>query len=91
MLHVVDTGNGRVLRVGADTEIVATQLNAPEACALDSSGNLYIAETGAHRVRRLSPGGEWSTIAGTGSPGSDGDEGPATAARLSFPARDRGG
>ena len=85
VLHVVDTGNGRVLRVGAATEIIATQLNAPEACALDSSGNLYIAETGAHRVRRLSPGGEWSTIAGTGSPGSDGDEGAATAARLSFP------
>jgi len=85
VLHVVDTGNGRVLRVGAATAIAATQLNAPEACALDSSGNLYIAETGAHRVRRLSPAGEWTTIAGTGTAGSDGDEGPATAAHLSFP------
>jgi uncharacterized protein (TIGR03437 family) len=85
VLHVVDTGNGRVLRVGAATEIIASQLNSPEACALDSFGNFYLAETGAHRVRRLSPSGEWTTIAGTGIPGSDGDEGPATSAHLSYP------
>jgi uncharacterized protein (TIGR03437 family) len=86
VLHIVDTGNGRVLRIGgASTEIVATQLAAPEACALDSAGNLYIAETGAHRIRRLSPAGTWSTVAGTGDAGSDGDEGLATLAHLSFP------
>jgi uncharacterized protein (TIGR03437 family) len=94
VLYVVDTGNGRVLRVGASTAIVASQLNAPEACALDSFGNLFVAETGAHRVRRMSPAGEWATVAGTGAPGSDGDEGPAVAARISFPrgvAADDGG
>lgn len=86
VLYIVDTGNGRVLRYsGASTEIVATQLAAPEGCALDSAGNLYLAETGAHRIRRLSPGGTWTTAAGTGDAGSDGDEGPATQARLSFP------
>ena len=84
-LYIVDTGNGRILRMGSTPEIVASQLSAPEACALDSFGNLFIAETGAHRIRRLSPSGVWTTVGGTGAPGSDGDEGPATAARLSFP------
>ena len=85
-LYAVDTGNGRVLRInGSATDIVATQLAAPESCTLDSFGNLFVAETGAHRVRRLSPAGEWTTIAGTGLAGSDGDEGPAAAARVSFP------
>jgi len=85
VLYVVDTGNGRLLRIGTVTEIIASQLNAPEACALDSFGNIYLAETGAHRVRRLSPGGDWTTVAGTGIAGSDGDEGPAISAHLSFP------
>jgi uncharacterized protein (TIGR03437 family) len=85
-LYTVDTGNGRVLRITASTtDVVAAQLTAPEACALDSFGNLFVAETGAHRVRRLSPAGVWTTVAGTGVAGSDGDEGPAAAGRLSFP------
>jgi len=84
-LYAVDTGNGRVSRLVAGVETVAAQLNAPEACALDAFGNLYIAETGGHRVRKLSAAGQLTTVAGTGDAGSQGDEGPANAARIAFP------
>ena len=53
--------------------------------ALDPAGNLYIADFGNSRVRKVTPGGTISTYAGTGTPGFAGDGGPATAAQLSFP------
>jgi hypothetical protein len=52
----------------------------------DTSGNLYIADTGNHRVRRVDPSGTVTTIAGNGTAGSDGDGGPATQAELNGPA-----
>ena len=68
----------------------AAMLNTPEGLALDSAGNLYIADTYNHRIRKVS-GGTISTVAGSGLPypksiGSfGGDGGPATSANLSFP------
>ena len=53
--------------------------------AFDSSGNLYIAECDSPVVRKVTPGGTISTVAGHGQSGSSGDEGPATAANLSCP------
>jgi sugar lactone lactonase YvrE len=53
--------------------------------AFDPSGNLYIADVGDCRVRRVSPAGTISTIAGTGICGYSGDGGPATSATLSLP------
>ena len=50
-----------------------------------SSGNLYIADFN-HTVRRVTPAGIISTVAGTGISGSSGDGGPATSARLNGPA-----
>lgn len=55
---------------------------SPAGLALDSAGNLYIADSGGHRVRKVSPAGEAATIAGTGEFGDTGDNGPATAAKL---------
>ena len=52
--------------------------------AVDSAGNLYIADTGNHRIRKVS-GGVISTVAGTGTRGFSGDGGPATSAQLSGP------
>src|SRR5262249_22272060 len=47
--------------------------------------NLYIAETGRHRIRKVSPDGVVTTVAGTGTPGFTGNNGPATKAQLNFP------
>ena len=62
------------------------QLNRPSACALDPAGNLLIADTLNHRIRRVAPDGIITTVAGSGTSGVSGDEGPATVARLSAPA-----
>ena len=53
--------------------------------ASDTSGNIYIAETGAHRVRKMDRSGTVTTVAGNGVAGFAGDAGPATAARLNAP------
>ncbi|MGB7720244.1 MAG: hypothetical protein WBL65_10115 [Bryobacteraceae bacterium] len=61
-------------------------LNRPSACALDSAGNLFIADTLNHSIRKVDPSGTISTVAGTGAAGFSGDQGPATAAGISAPA-----
>ena len=61
------------------------KLNSPQHVAVDTSGNLYIADSANHRIRRVAPDGIITTIAGTGEFGSDGDGGPATTARLNRP------
>jgi uncharacterized protein (TIGR03437 family) len=63
----------------------AASLNEPNGVALDSGGNLYIADTANHRIRKVTPGGIISTVAGTGRPGLIGDGGPATQASLEKP------
>jgi len=52
----------------------------------DQSGNLYVADTANNRIRRVSPKGVITTVAGTGTMGSSGDGGAATAAQLSHPS-----
>jgi sugar lactone lactonase YvrE len=54
----------------------------PGSMALDPSGNLYIADTGNARIRKVTPRGIITTVAGAGTPGYSGDGGPATAARI---------
>ncbi len=63
----------------------AAQLWQPESVAVDAAGNLYIADTENHRIRRVDAHGNISTFAGTETHGFSGDGGPATAARLDFP------
>ena len=58
----------------------------PHGIALDGAGNIYIADSGNNSIRRVSPAGIITTIAGTGEKGFSGDGGPATSARLSSPA-----
>ena len=64
---------------------VEAQLNFPAGLAVDNAGNLYIADAGNHRIRRVDTSGIITTIAGTGEPGYGGDGGPATKAQLSSP------
>lgn len=53
--------------------------------AVDGSGNLYIADTWMNRIRKVSQEGIITTIAGTGTPGYEGNNGPAAAAQLNAP------
>ena len=62
------------------------QLNEPRDVAVDSFGNVYIADRLNHRIRRLAPDGTISTLAGSGNPGFGGDGGPASAAALNSPS-----
>ncbi|HEX5000748.1 MAG TPA: NHL repeat-containing protein [Terriglobia bacterium] len=60
-------------------------LSQPQGLALDDDGNLFIADYGAYRVRKISPNGVISTIAGNGNWGVTiplGDGGPATFASV---------
>jgi hypothetical protein len=63
----------------------AAQLNSPSGVAADSAGNVYIGDTSNHRVRKVSPAGVITTLAGTGVKGFSGDTGQARAAQLSVP------
>jgi len=56
-----------------------------QGVAADSAGNIYIADYGNHRVRKVTTGGTITTIAGTGIAGGSGDEEPATNAQLWSP------
>ena len=58
----------------------------PRAVAIDAAGNLYLADTGNHRIRRLDAAtGIVTTVAGTGVRGFSGDRGPAAGAQLDGP------
>lgn len=63
----------------------SAQLSTPEAVRLNASGELYIADTGNNRIRRVTTGGVIGTIAGSGTAGSGGDGGSATSAQLDSP------
>jgi hypothetical protein len=68
----------------------AARLYHPTGLAIDAPGNLFIADTGNHRIRKVSPDGTITTVAGSGPIGTDkgvvaGDGGPATAATLRGP------
>ena len=63
----------------------ASCLQLPRGMTADTNGNLYIADTGNQRVRKITPGGIISTFAGTGTSGFSGDGGPATQASFRSP------
>jgi sugar lactone lactonase YvrE len=65
----------------------AAQLNYPEGVATDLSGNLFIADAGNNRIRKVDTAGTITTVAGTGLPGFGGDGGQALAAQLFSPWR----
>jgi sugar lactone lactonase YvrE len=79
-------GNG-MFRYGGDSgPATSAQLYSPRAAVTDAAGNIYIADTSNHRIRKVTPGGAITTFAGTGLPGYSGDSGPATAAMLNTPS-----
>jgi len=61
----------------------SAQLSGPEGVAADSSGNVYVADSGNFRIRKVDTTGVITTVAGTGSSGYAGDGGAATDALVS--------
>jgi hypothetical protein len=80
-------GNGQSGSYADGGPATAALLLGPHDLATDPAGNLYISEFDGHRVRRVTPGGTISTVAGIGIAGFSGDGGPATAAQLNQPGR----
>jgi uncharacterized protein (TIGR03437 family) len=80
-------GNGTPGFAGDGGSALKAQVNAPTGLAMDASGNLYVADTGNNRIRRISPDGTISTVAGCADlyHESSDDGLPATAAVLSGP------
>ncbi len=80
-------GNGSYGYSGDGGPALLADLNGPASSLLDSAGNLYIADSGNHVVRKVAAStGVITTIAGNGTGGYSGDNGPATGAQLSYPA-----
>lgn len=108
VLYVADAGdNNRIRRVYPDGRVdtlagqgegwrdgpaLQAQFDTPSAIALDAAGNLFVADTGNHVIRRIGTDGVVSTIAGDGTAGFA--DGPAAQARFDGPmgvAVDAGG
>jgi Bacterial Ig-like domain (group 3)/NHL repeat len=70
---------------GDSAAATSAQLDTPTGVAVDASGNIYIADSHNHRIRKVSAG-TITTIAGTGAPGFSGDTGSAVAAQLWLPS-----
>ncbi len=64
---------------------LAANLSSPRGVALDGAGNLYIADEGNNRIRKVDAAGVISTVAGSGTAGYSGDGGAAVAAQLYAP------
>ena len=85
--YIISTvaGNGVAGFTGDGGPAASAQLSSPSGMFLDSSGNLYFADTGNQRVRKIS-NGSISTVAGNGTGGYGGDKGSATSANLFNPS-----
>ena len=100
-LYIADAGNNRIRKVsnGVITTVAGNgtlgysgdggpatnaQLYGPEGVAVDSAGNIYIADMDNNRIRKVS-NGVITTMAGNGTQGFSGDNGPAISAELYRP------
>ena len=79
-------GNGTNGYSGDGGPATGAQLGNPSGVAVDAVGNLYIADPYNDRIRKVATNGIITTVAGNGSRGYSGDDGPAASAQLSDPA-----
>jgi sugar lactone lactonase YvrE len=77
-------GNGRQGFSGDSGLATSAELNAPSGVAVDAAGDVYIADSGNNRIRKVS-GGVITTVAGNGKQDFSGDSGQATSAELNAP------
>lgn len=75
-------GTGEPGNTGDNGPAIAARFTNISGLAVDAAGNLYIADHGHHRVRRVALDGTVTAFAGTGVAGAAGDNGPATAAQF---------
>jgi DNA-binding beta-propeller fold protein YncE len=79
-------GNGRRAYAGDGGPALEASLNMPHEVAFDGRGHMYVAERDNHVIRRIDGRtGRVSTLAGTGTAGFGGDNGPASSAQLRAP------
>jgi len=78
-------GTGTKAFSGDGGPALRAQLNDPAGIARGGDGSLYICDTANHRIRKVTPDGKITTVAGTGEAGWSGDSGPATVAKLNEP------
>lgn len=78
-------GNGTAGYSGDGAAATSAELRSPAGVAVDSSGNLYIADTANHVIRMVTTSGTISTFAGNNTGGYAGDGGPAINAELELP------
>jgi uncharacterized protein (TIGR03437 family) len=81
----VIAGNGNLGDSGDGGPAVDAALGDPMGLAVDAAGNLFIADTFNSKIRKVTPDGIISTVAGAGIQGYFGDKGAATKAGLYFP------
>ncbi len=98
-VYVADSGNNRIRKITAAGEVttlagqstagttdatgIAAQFNTPRGVAVDVVGNVYVADTGNHRIRKITPVGAVSTLAGSTGGYLDAT---GTAAQFNLPA-----
>jgi hypothetical protein len=96
-VYVADKGNARIRKITPSGDVTtlagsgsrgygegqgtAASFSYPYGVAVDGSGNVYVADNGNQRIRKITPSGNVTTLAGSGSFGST--DGPGTAASFS--------
>ena len=78
-------GTGTAGFSGDTGPATSAQLSQPQGVAVDAAGNLFIVDTSNSRVRKVTPGGIITTVAGNGLAGYTGDTGSATSASIRNP------
>jgi sugar lactone lactonase YvrE len=78
-------GDGSGGHTGDGGPARAARISGPVGLSYDASGNLWIAEYSSNYIRKVDPAGIISTVAGNGTSGGTGDNGPASAALVGGP------
>ena len=84
IIHTI-AGNGTSGYTGDWGQATAMELSYPRAVAVDTAGNIFIADVGNNKVEKVTPSGIMTTIAGISIAGFSGDGGPASNAALNTP------
>jgi hypothetical protein len=70
---------------GDNDPAIGLKLSEPRAVAVDRAGNVYIADSGNNRIRKVDANGTMTTVAGDGTQSDGGDGGAAVGAQVSYP------